>query len=101
MLYAGCSRCGAIDALWCNGQFGPHVPIFVEAGPGCVYCNMCGILPLVFTCMYCGTQQMLFLPGVTPLPVIPYMQPGWTPNIAPVVQARSEAPRHLLVDIFK
>ena len=44
---------------------------------------------------------MLFLPGVTPLPVIPYMQPGWTPNIAPVVQARSEAPRHLLVDIFK
>jgi hypothetical protein len=44
---------------------------------------------------------MLFLPGVTPRPALPYMQPGSTPNIAPVVQVQSEAPSHMLVGIFK
>lgn len=44
---------------------------------------------------------MLFLPGVTPPHALPYMQPGSTPNVAPVVQAQSEAPPDVLAGLFK
>jgi hypothetical protein len=54
---------------------------------------MCGVLPPVFVCGFCGGQQLLVLPGAAP--PAPAM-PGANQAYAPVVQAQPNAPEHTL-----
>src|SRR5215510_10572093 len=99
MLYIGCGNCRTIVPLWCAGQFPPHAPLPVMAGPYGVYCGMCGPLAPVFTCTVCWTRQMLFLPGSALTP--PSMYPGSNQSVAPVVQAQPGAPQDFIVDLIK
>jgi hypothetical protein len=57
---------------------------------------MCGVLPPVFTCFHCWTQQFLYLPGApTPAP-----QPGSNLQYAAVAQAPQGASQHTVLDAF-
>jgi len=99
MLYVGCGFCRAIVPLWCAGQFMPHMPILVVSAPMGIYCSICGLLSPFFTCTFCWTKQMLFLPGAAfPLPGV---FPGSTVNIAPVVQAQPGTPNNVISGLFK
>jgi hypothetical protein len=89
MLYVGCGNCRTIVPLWCAGQFPPHAPLPVMAGPYGAYCGMCGPMSPVFTCTICWTRQMLFLPGSALRHSSMY--PGSNRGIAPAVQAQPGA----------
>lgn len=99
MLYVGCGRCRAIAPLLCAGQFPPHAPLPVMAGPYGCYCGMCGPLSPVFTCTFCWTRQMLFLPGSAFMP--PSVYPGSNQNVAPVVQAQPGSSEDFIVSLIK
>ena len=94
MLYVGCGFCRAIVALWCSGQFMPHVPVLVVRSPMGVYCSMCGPRPPFFTCTFCWMRQMLFLPGSAFAPSA--MLPGQNMTMAPVVQVQPGTPENLV-----
>jgi hypothetical protein len=83
MLFAGCSSCRSITALWCAGQFMPHMPTPVEPSPTGPFCRFCGQMPPVFTCMVCGTRQGLFVPGMAAPPSAGQA----APLVAPAVEA--------------
>jgi hypothetical protein len=87
MLYTGCSGCGAVVPLFCAGQFLPHMPMYVQSTPLGIVCNICGILPPVFTCTLCGTVQRLYVQGMNfnPQQVVA----GGVSRIAPVVQSNA------------
>ena len=88
MLYVGCSVCGSTGPLWCAGQFMPHAP--VPAGPSAMgpFCNFCGVLPSLFTCMACGASQWIYMAGMAPPP----QAMGQPQRIAPAVYGDSNAP---------
>jgi hypothetical protein len=92
LLYAGCGNCGAVVPLWCSGQFMPHMPMPVVATPMGAACQMCGVLPQIFTCGNCWTRQFLVLPGA-PAPA--------QQNLAPVVQAQPNAAPGKVMDLLK
>ena len=109
LLYAGCSRCGAVVPLWCAGQFMPHQPYPVAGTPMGPACGFCGPLRPVFTCTICWTPQMLYLPGSNFMQMSGFGGGGWgagpgaAPNqlVAPVVQAQPGAAPNQLGDLFK
>jgi hypothetical protein len=98
VLYARCAFCGGIVPLWCAGSFMPHAPVAVAATPMGAYCSMCGVLPPMFACGFCGSQQYLVLPGMTPpAPAVP----GMGQSYAPVVHEQPNAPKNVLVDALE
>lgn len=99
MLYAGCSCCGAIVPLWCSGQFMPHMPTPAVRIPNGVGCPVCGPLPPIFTCGFCWTRQMLFLPGATPM-AQPAVAGAPAANVAPVVEAQAGASKSDVSSLF-
>jgi hypothetical protein len=93
MLYVGCSNCRRVDALWCAGQFMPHAPMYVEPSPMGPFCGVCGPLPQIFRCMYCGAVQAMYMPGMA----APQLTgPGSAQLVAPAFQAAPNAsPSHV------
>jgi hypothetical protein len=66
----------------------PHVPVPVAATQTGAFCSACGVLPPMFTCGFCWSQQLLVLPGAQPpAPAFPGAQQAY----APVVQAQQGA----------
>jgi hypothetical protein len=90
MLYVGCSACGSTGPLWCAGQFMPHAPLPTEASAMGPFCNYCGVLPSLFTCMACGTSQWIYIQGMAPPP----QAMGQQSRIAPAVSSNSGSPPH-------
>jgi hypothetical protein len=70
----------------------PHMPMPVAATPMGAACQMCGVLPQIFTCGYCWTRQFLVLPGAP----VPAQQ-----NLAPVVQAQQNASPGAVMELLK
>jgi hypothetical protein len=70
----------------------PHMPVPVVATPMGAACQMCGVLPQIFTCGFCWTRQFLVLPGAP----VPAQQ-----NLAPVVQAQQDAPPGAVMQLLK
>jgi len=97
MLYARCAFCGAIVPLWCSGRFMPHVPVPVAATQMGAFCSACGVLPPMFTCGFCWSQQLLVLPGAQPpAPAFAGAQQAY----APVVHAQQGASDVSLKKLF-
>ena len=96
MLYAGCSVCQGVTPLWCSGQFMPHMPVPAVATQTGYNCQVCGALPPIFTCTYCWTRQLLYLPGSQQT----QPSPSVTQYMAPVVQANPGLGQHELNSKF-
>jgi len=99
MLFVGCNCCGQVGPLWCGGTFMPHMPMAIFQSPYGFACPFCGIKQPVFTCMACGTTQMMYQQGQQINPVL--MRQMGVRQIAPVVQAQENASPSLLQGLMK
>jgi hypothetical protein len=76
----------------------PHMPVAVAATQMGACCQVCGVLPPVFTCGFCWGRQMLALPGAAAAPA---QAPGGPQAFAPVVQAPKDASGNVLEQLLK
>lgn len=90
MLFVGCNCCGQVGPLLCGGAFMPHVPMAIFSSPYGPACPVCGLKPPVFSCMACGTVQMMYQPGQQINPGL--MRQMGVRQVAPVVQAQENVP---------
>ena len=95
LLYVGCAGCRSIVPLYCAGQFMAHTPIPIVKTRSGFGCQLCGLMPPVYTCTICWLTQMTYVPQTSALP--PQALFG-ARQIAPVVEATPGAnPQELKV----
>lgn len=99
MLYVACAGCRNTSPLYCASGALPHGPVLAIQGPAGAQCPFCGPMPPWFVCGFCGLQQMMFFPSLSPL-IAPQWMVGQVPHVAPTVEAPLGTPAHQVPSII-
>jgi hypothetical protein len=98
MLHVACAGCRNISPLYCATGALLHGPVLAIQGPTGAQCPFCGPMAPWFVCGFCGLQQMMFFPSLSPL--IAPQWAGQVPHVAPAVEAPLGTPANQVPSII-